>query len=266
MILASGDGEFPPISHLVNWKELLLGGTPFAMNKVVFINIAAALVTVLVFAVANSKKGFVPRGVQNYTEGAIDLVGGIIGDVMPHDDEHHKYGSKKFLPLLVAMFFFIFFNNIAGIIPFVQMPGTARMALPLFLSLLVLLVSNFYGIKQNGVGTHFKSALFPPGVPKVLYILVTPIELLSQFIVRPFSLAVRLFANVFAGHLLLVIFGFLSNKLITSDTFALKPVAILPFLMLLFLTLFEVMVAFLQAYIFTLLSAVYIGGYLHPEH
>lgn len=266
MIFASGDGEFPPISHLVNWKELLIGGTPFAMNKVVFINIAAALATILLFAVANSKKGLVPRGVQNYTEGAVDLVGGIISDVMPHDDEHHKYGSKKFLPLLVAMFFFIFFNNIAGIIPFVQMPATARMALPLFLAILVLLVSNFYGIKQNGVGTHFKSALFPPGVPKALYLLVTPIELLSQFIVRPFSLAVRLFANVFAGHLLLVIFGFLSNKLITSNTFALKPVFILPFFMLIFLTLFEVMVAFLQAYIFTLLSAVYIGGYLHPEH
>ncbi len=266
MILASESGEFPPISHLVEWKDLLLGGTPFSINKVVLINVVAGLLTILLFVLASSKKGLVPKGVQHVTESAVGMVSGIVADVMPHDDDHHKYNAKKFLPLLVSMFFFIFFNNIAGIIPFVQMPGTARMALPIFLSLLVLLVSNFYGIKQNGVGTHFKNALFPPGVPKALYLLVTPIELLSQFIVRPFSLAVRLFANVFAGHLLLVIFGFLSNKLMTSDTFALKPVAILPFLMLIFLTLFEVMVAFLQAYIFTLLSAVYIGGYLSPEH
>jgi F-type H+-transporting ATPase subunit a len=258
--------EFPPISHLVEWKDLLLGGTPFAINKVVLINIVAALLTILLFVLASSKKGLVPKGVQHVTESAVGLVSGIVSDVMPHDDAHHKYNAKKFLPLLVSMFFFLFFNNIAGIIPFVQMPATARMALPLFLALLVLLVSNFFGIKQNGVGTHFKNALFPPGVPKALYLLVTPIELLSQFIVRPFSLAVRLFANIFAGHLLLVIFGVLTNQLITSSTFALKPVAILPFLMLIFLTLFEVMVAFLQAYIFTLLSAVYIGGYLSPEH
>jgi F-type H+-transporting ATPase subunit a len=266
VILASESGEFPPISHLVEWKDLLLGGTPFSINKVAIINIVAALLTILLFVLASSKKGLVPKGVQHATESAVGLVSGIISDVMPHDDDHHKYNAKKFLPLLVSMFFFIFFNNIAGIIPFVQMPGTARMAIPLVLSLLILLISNFYGMKQNGVGHHFKNALFPPGVPKALYLLVTPIELLSQFIVRPFSLAVRLFANVFAGHLLLVIFGFLSNKLFTSDSFALKPVAILPFLMLIFLTLFEVMVAFLQAYIFTLLSAVYIGGYLSPEH
>jgi F-type H+-transporting ATPase subunit a len=266
VILAAEPGEIPPISHLVNWMELTLKGTPFSVNKVVLINIVAALLTMLVFTIANSKKGLVPKGIQHVTEGAVDLVGGIISDVMPHDDEHHKYGSKKFLPLLVAMFFFIFFNNIAGIIPFVQMPATARMALPMFLAILVLLVSNFFGIKQNGVGTHFKSALFPPGVPKALYLLVTPIEFLSQFLVRPFSLAVRLFANIFAGHLLLVIFGVLAHGLYSSDTLGLKPVAILPFLMLVFLTLFEVMVAFLQAYIFTLLSAVYIGGYLHPEH
>jgi F-type H+-transporting ATPase subunit a len=266
VILAAEEGEFPPISHLVNWMEMALKGSPFAINKVVLINIVAALLTILVFVIANSKKSIVPKGIQHVTEGAVDLVGGIINDVMPHDDEHHKYGAKKFLPLLVAMFFFIFFNNIAGIIPFVQMPATARMALPLFLTILIFLVSNFFGIKQNGIGTHFKSALFPPGVPKALYLLVTPIEFLSQFLVRPFSLAVRLFANIFAGHLLLVIFGFLSHQLATSDSIGLKPVAILPFLMLVFLTLFEVMVAFLQAYIFVLLSAVYIGGYLHPEH
>ena len=101
-------------------------------------------------------------------------------------------------------------------------------------------------------------------MPKALYLLVTPIEFISTFLVRPFSLAVRLFANLLAGHILLVTFGVLAAAL-----WAAKPTLVivpLPFLMLVFLTGFEVLVAFLQAYIFTILAAVYIGGAMHPEH
>jgi len=105
-------------------------------------------------------------------------------------------------------------------------------------------------------------------VPKALYILVTPIEFISNILVRPFSLMVRLFANMLAGHILLVTFALLTSSLVTAETsqFLLKPMAILPFFMLVFLTAFEVLVAFLQAYIFTILTAVYIGGATHPEH
>ena len=101
-------------------------------------------------------------------------------------------------------------------------------------------------------------------MPKALYILVTPIELLSTFIVRPFSLAVRLFANLLAGHILLVTFSVLCITLFAKSALVLA----LPFsfFMLVALTGFEVMVAFLQAYIFTILTSVYIGGALHPEH
>jgi F-type H+-transporting ATPase subunit a len=113
---------------------------------------------------------------------------------------------------------------------------------------------------------YFKEALFPPGVPPALYILVTPIELLSTFVVRPFSLAVRLFANTLAGHILLVTFTVLANTLVFADSAILKPVAVFPFIMLVLMTGFELMVAFLQAYIFTILTAVYIGGAMHPEH
>jgi F-type H+-transporting ATPase subunit a len=109
-----------------------------------------------------------------------------------------------------------------------------------------------------------KNVLFPPGVPLPLYILVTPIEFVSTFLVRPFSLAVRLFANLLAGHILLVTFAVLSAAM-----WSLKPTLIilpLPVVVLVLLTAFEVMVAFLQAYIFTILTAVYIGGAIHPEH
>jgi F-type H+-transporting ATPase subunit a len=101
-------------------------------------------------------------------------------------------------------------------------------------------------------------------VPKALYLLVTPIEFVSTFLVRPFSLAVRLFANMLAGHILLVTFAVLSAALWVAQWYAVfLP---LPALMLVFLTGFEILVAFLQAYIFTILAAVYIGGAMHPEH
>ena len=146
-----------------------------------------------------------------------------------------------------------------------SMPATARMAIPLFLSLLVWVVFIGVGFKHQGLG-YLKNSLFPPGVPGPLYILVTPIEFISTFLVRPFSLTVRLFANMLAGHILLVTFALLTKELVQGGNIALVPVGILPFFMLVFLTAFEVLVAFLQAYIFTILASVYIGGAAHPEH
>jgi F-type H+-transporting ATPase subunit a len=125
-------------------------------------------------------------------------------------------------------------------------------------------IFNAVGVANQGPIGYLKSSLFPPGVPKALYLLVTPIEFVSTFLVRPFSLAVRLFANLLAGHILLVTFAVLTAALWVQQWYAcFMP---LPFLMLLFLTGFELLVAFLQAYIFTILTAVYIGGAMHPEH
>ena len=104
--------------------------------------------------------------------------------------------------------------------------------------------------------------LFPPGVPKLLYILVTPIEFVSTIFVRPLSLAVRLFANMLAGHLLLISFAVITSALFSATII----LALLPLGLLVALTGFEILVAFLQAFIFTILTAVYIGGAMHPEH
>lgn len=253
--------EFPPISHLLEWGPLFGDrDSAFSFNKIALINIVAVLLTGLIFILGSRKRALVPTGMQNLAETSIDFVEhSIVDEVMGHH-------GKPFVPLLTALFFFIFFNNIFGIIPFVQMPATARMAVPAVLSILVFLVFNIAGMKAQGVGHYFKNALFPPGVPKALYLLVTPIEFMSTFLVRPFSMAVRLFANILAGHILLVAFGVLTHTLITANTAALKPIFVLPLFMLIFLTAFEVLVAFLQAYIFTILAAVYIGGAVHPEH
>ena len=96
------------------------------------------------------------------------------------------------------------------------MPVNARMALPMFMALLVWVIFNFMGIKQQGFVGYFKNVCFPPGVPRPLYILVAPIEFVSTFLVRPLSLSVRLFANMLAGHLLLVSFAVLSAALFGS--------------------------------------------------
>jgi F-type H+-transporting ATPase subunit a len=251
--------EFPPISHILVWRNLV-GSGPFGINKIALTNFFAVVATFLLFWLGSRKKAMVPRGIQSIAESSLEFVEKSIGEeVMGHE-------GRKYTPFLAALFFFIFFNNIPGIIPAWQMPATARMAVPLILALIVWVVFNVAGMKAQGVGHYFKEALFPPGVPKALYILVTPIEFISVFLVRPFSLAVRLFANVLAGHILLVTFAILTQSLVGSSSFVLKPVGILPLIMLILMTGFELGVAFLQAYIFTLLAAVYIGGAVHPEH
>jgi F-type H+-transporting ATPase subunit a len=200
----------------------------------------------------------VPTGAQNVVESIVEFVrDGIIMQTMGPE-------GLPWMPFLTSLFCFIFFANIFEVIPFIQFPAPARMAIPMSLGLLVWVLYNFMGIKHQGLGGYLKSSLFPPGVPKALYILVTPIELLSTFIVRPFSLAVRLFANELAGHLLLVTFAVLSSALFVKSF--LVVILPLPAVMLVLLTAFEMLVAVLQAFIFTILTAVYLGGAMHPEH
>jgi F-type H+-transporting ATPase subunit a len=134
----------------------------------------------------------------------------------------------------------------------------------MFLALLTWVLFNAAGIKSQGLFKYLKNNLFPPGVPAPLYILVTPIEFVSTFLVRPFSLMVRLFANLLAGHILLVTFAVLSAALWTQNwTAVFLP---LPAIAVVFFTLFEILVSVLQAYVFTLLASVYIGGAVHPDH
>jgi len=248
--------EFPPINEILRWKDLFP-----TFNKIALIAVAAAVIGTLIFLLAGNKDHKVaPKGVRNFAESIVEFIeNGIIMQTMGRD-------GLGWTPFLMSLFTFIYLCNVPGIIPFLQMPATARMALPLFLSLLVCVVFIVTGFKHQGLA-YLKNSLFPPGVPKALYILVTPIEFISTFLVRPFSLTVRLFANMLAGHILLVTFALLSEALFQAEgNPALIPVGVLPLFMLIFLTGFEVLVAFLQAYIFTILTAVYIGGAAHPEH
>ncbi len=248
--------EFPPINEILRWREV----AP-SLNKVGLIAVAAALIAIVVFILATRQDHRkAPTGVRNFAETTVEFVeNGIVMQTMGRD-------GLGWTPFLLSLFVFIYLCNAPGIIPILQMPATARMAIPAFLSILVWVIYNGAGIKHQGFGGYFKSVLFPPGVPKALYALVTPIEFISTIIVRPFSLMVRLFANMLAGHILLVTFALLSEALFQARDKVLVPFGVLPMFMLIFLTGFEVLVAFLQAYIFTILTAVYIGGAVHPEH
>ncbi|NBO54881.1 MAG: ATP synthase F0 subunit A [Actinobacteria bacterium] len=248
--------EFPPINEILRWREV----AP-SLNKVGLIAVAAALIAIVVFILATRQDHRkAPTGVRNFAETTVEFVeNGIVMQTMGRD-------GLGWTPFLLSLFVFIYLCNAPGIIPILQMPATARMAIPAFLSILVWIIYNGAGIKHQGFGGYFKSVLFPPGVPKALYALVTPIEFISTIIVRPFSLMVRLFANMLAGHILLVTFALLSEALFQARDKVLVPFGVLPMFMLIFLTGFEVLVAFLQAYIFTILTAVYIGGAVHPEH
>ena len=170
--------------------------------------------------------------------------------------------GRKFMPFLTTMFFFILFSNIFEVIPGIQFPANSRMAFPITLAIVVWVIYNVVGIRAQGLGGYLRNSLFPPGVPVALYIIVTPIELVSTFVVRPFSLAIRLWANMVAGHLLLVTFGVLTQVLWDSTYIG----AVAPFAMLVLMTGFEILVSVLQAFIFTILTAVYIGGSMHPAH
>ena len=255
--------EFPPIENLVEWPNFFgPEDSWYGFNKIALINLIALVATAGLFLVASRKKPLepatnAPRGSRNLVESAVSFVrDGIIMETIGRE-------GLKYLPYLVSLFFFIFISNIFEVIPFFHMPANARMAGPAVLALITWVFFIAVGLKHQGP-KYFWNAVAPPGVPKALLPLVIPIELLSTFIVRPFSLAVRLFANMLAGHILLVTFSVLCITLFTASLL----IVVLPFsfVMLVGLTGFEIMVAFLQAYIFTILASVYIGSSMHAEH
>ncbi|NQY56379.1 MAG: F0F1 ATP synthase subunit A [Ilumatobacteraceae bacterium] len=251
--------EFPPINAILRWPDIFPG-----FNKIGLIAVVSALIVIVVFALANRRDPLLaPAGSRNLAEVGVDFIeDGIVMQTMG------KQGLG-WTPLLLSLFTFIFLCNIPGVIPLIQMPATARMAIPMSLSLLVWVVYIGVGLKHQKLG-YLGHLLWPPGVPVALKPLVGLIEFVSTIIVTPFSLTVRLFANMLAGHILLVTFGLLTEALLFAETSQafLVPMSILPFIMLVFLTAFEVLVAILQAYIFTILTGVYINNSMaaHDDH
>jgi F-type H+-transporting ATPase subunit a len=245
--------EFPPVSHLFVWPAF----GPAGFNKTALVCLISTVCTSALFMLGSRKRALVPSGIQNVAEAGYEMVEkSIAEEVMGHD-------GKKWAPYFTALFFFIFFCNICSIIPVIQFPATSRFAITGLLAVITYLLMIGVGVKTHGP-KYFINQIFPPGVPKPLYILVTPIEFVSKFLVRPFSLAVRLFANLVAGHVLLTV-----SALMCAALWQASPKAAFlpgPILLGISMTLFEVLVAVLQAYIFTILTAVYLAESASHEH
>ena len=249
--------DFPKINEILRWQDIFP-----SFNKVALIGVLATVIGSAIFLLAGSKDSSVaPKGIRNLAEIMVEFIEESV--VM------QTMGKKglKWTPFLLSLFVFIYLCNVPGIIPLFQMPATARIAIPLFLSLVVWITFIGTGLKHQKAG-YFLHLLWPPGVPVALKPLVGVIEFFSTIIVRPLSLTVRLFANMLAGHILLVTFALLSEAMFQAKTHIplLNIGGVLPFFMLIFLTAFEVLVGFLQAYIFTILTAVYIGSSIEVEH
>lgn len=241
------------VLELFEFKSVAYFWIPFA---------AVATIALVYFALRKPK--LVPGRFQAAVESLVSMVtNSIAKDVIGPE-------GVKYVPYLLSLFFFIWMGNLMELIPGINFPVTSRMAIPGFLALLTWVIFVGVAVRKQGLA-YFGHLLWPPGVPVALKPLVGLIEFVSTILVRPFSLAVRLFANLVAGHVMLALLlgsaGFFFLGLLDGDIgLGRMSIGVAWFVVGLGIFLFELLVGFLQAYIFTLLSAVYIETSLHPEH
>lgn len=267
ILLAAEEGpgfHVPGVTELFEFVPIAtfeLGGLEFRITFPILLLAGVTLLLIGLFVSAFSNPRIVPSGLQNTMEVGVEQIREqiVLPTIGPEGD--------RYMPFLTSMFFFIFFLNVLEVIPPVNFPVTSHMAFPTFLALLSLLIFNFVGMKEQGPIHYFRSMLFPPGVPKPIYIILTPVEFMSTMIFRPLTLAVRLFANMMAGHVMLAVF-FLASAyfLYRGDGIFLRIMTPGPVVMSVLLIGFEIFISLIQAFIFTILTAVYIAGAIHPEH
>lgn len=254
-------GEFhaPSLSDFFP-PAVLFEGTPFELDRLMLIRLLMTAVLVLVMVLAFRNPRIVPRGLQNIAETGLVFVKEQICD-----EVLGKESGRKYFPLIATIFFAVLFLNFSGIIPGLNISSNARIGMPLVLALIAYITFNYVGIKKYGFVTYMRSSIVVPNVPPALHVLLIPIEFVSTFILRPFTLTVRLMANMLAGHIMLVLF-FSATWFFLFDAAAWMKV-FSPFSLLagLGFTLFEMLVIFLQAYVFALLTAVYIGLAQHAD-
>jgi F-type H+-transporting ATPase subunit a len=245
------DFELPPVFEIAG----------FGVTKPMLIIVIGTLVLASFLLVTARRATVVPGRVQFAVEGVYNFIrNGIAADTIGRE-------GIRYVPYLFTLFAFIAVLNISGIIPFVQFPATSKIAIPLFLAIISWIVFNYVGIRRQGVGGYFRNMMFPPGVPKAIYPLLAPLEFVSTVVIRPITLTLRLTLNMFAGHLVLLIAAFGAEFLLLEvQGFIGYTFGTVSFAFGVVLTLFEGFIQLLQAYVFTLLTAIYIGGALIHEH
>lgn len=256
LLAASGDEGGPHIPSIAEFfpPAIAFEGTPFEFNRITLVRLVAAVAIALLFWAAARRAVLVPGRAQGMAEMALDFVRVSIAEEVLGERR-----ARPYVPLLTVIFFAIIAMNITGVVPLLNIASTSTVTVPLILAVVAWIAFVVAGIRAHGVFGFVRSSLFPAGVPWPVYIILAPIELVSTFILRPATLTIRLMANMLAGHLLLVLFFSMTSWLFLEASGALKVVGTLTFAAGFAFTVFEIFVAVLQAYIFTLLTAVYIS-------
>jgi F-type H+-transporting ATPase subunit a len=254
------DGYVPPSSHEV-FPPAVFDQVGW-LTKAILLVILSVVILVAFFYAAARRAAVVPGRMQFTGELVYDFVRTEMGrDIIGSRD------YKPFVPLIFSLFTFILVNNLFEITPFISFPPMAHIAFPMVLALIVLLVYNIVGIRRQGFVRYFKDVMFIPGVPAFIYPILAPIELLTILFIRPFTLTLRLFANMFAGHMLLLVFMTGAEYLLIDVANpALKAAGLLTGGVAIVMSLFEIFVSVFQAYIFALLTALYISGAVNEGH
>ncbi|GAB1642771.1 F0F1 ATP synthase subunit A [Krasilnikovia sp. MM14-A1259] len=259
MVLA-GEVPFPPSvgdfypPSILPWA----GSDSYWFTKITFLVWLTTAAIIVFFLVSYRKPKLVPTKKQWLAESIYGFVRNNISVEM--------IGPRgvSFAPYLTCLFAFILLNNFWGIVPFVQISPNSHIAFPAVLAVISYVMFIYVGIRHHGFVKYFKTALMPPA-PWFILPLLIPIEFFSTFLVRPFSLAVRLFANMFAGHMLLLVFTLGGFAMINANVWF-APFSVVSWLMAIALTFLEFLVIVLQAYVFTVLTASYVQGALADEH
>lgn len=253
------DDVFPP--------SVFFQGTPFAIDRLVMIRLVIAGVLLLVLIGAALRVKLVPGRLQNIVEFIFDFV-----RINIAEEVLGRRAGNKYVPLLTTIFILILGLNLTSVIPFMNISSNARIAMPLTLAILGYVTFVIVGIRHHGMFGYFRKASSVPGVPFLVLVFFVPIEIFSTFILRPITLSLRLMANMLSGHLIIaLIFA-------ATEFFYQLPSAHFMFLGSIFgslvgviagvaMTIFEIFICGLQAYIFVLLIAVHIDQAIYAgEH
>jgi F-type H+-transporting ATPase subunit a len=255
-----GDFDLPPIGPDTTFE--FLGQSMYAgVTKPMLQLVLSAVVLFLFFRVASAKRAMVPGRMQFAGEGMYGFVRNSMGrDIIGSRD------FMRFVPYLFALFFFILLNNLFASIPLIQFPTFSRAGMVYGLALLSWVIYNVVGIQKHGFLGYLKLQCVPAGISGAMLLLLVPLEFMSNIIVRPVTLALRLFANMLAGHLLLILFALGGEYLLLEASVLVKPVGLLAWALFIAIAFLELLVQLLQAYVFVLLNAMYISGALADEH
>ncbi len=239
--------------HINVLAPLHIGGIDASFtNASLFMVIILAAVSFLMI-VGTSGKQVVPGRLQTTAEMAYEFVASTVRQTAGD-------AGMRFFPFVFSVFMFVFFSNFIGLIPY-TFTVTSQIIVTFAFAAGIILLVIVYGFYKNGM--HFLHLFVPSGVAPVLLPFIVLIEIIS-FASRPISLSVRLFANMLAGHITLKVFGGFVAMLLGAGVYALM--APLPLIGIVLLTAFELLVAFLQAYVFAILTCVYLNDAIHPGH